>query len=234
MKAFILGNGPSINNVDTELLRGRFSIATNAIHKLYDRTSWRPQVLVIGDVTREHRAWVNEIVNLKADWFVDERSMRFLEIVTKNQGSQMWLRGDYKAWARSLVPWRQFEYFDICTHHNMGRNDWSKRPLMWHYPQICRWGGSTLMAIQLAVQWEYNPIYLLGCDLDFKPGNGNHFCDDYGDSIDEHQAWALNKVMHYAHELAFAQAQARGVEIYNATPGGALEAYPRVTLEEVL
>jgi len=62
MKAFILGNGPSINNVDTELLRGRFSIATNAIHKLYDRTSWRPQVLVIGDVTREHRAWVNEIV----------------------------------------------------------------------------------------------------------------------------------------------------------------------------
>jgi hypothetical protein len=92
--------------------------------------------------------------------------------------------------------------------------------------------------VQQAVLDGYNPIYLLGCDLGFKPGHGaTHFAPNYyppeqittPEGADER-----NRTLLLMHQLIKRECDERGVEVLNATPGGALEVYPRVSLEEIL
>ena len=103
-----------------------------------------------------------------------------------------------------------------------------------------------LVALQLAVFMGFSPIYLLGCDLGFKPDptqrkdapldlprvDPNHFHPDYGTpgcSADQ-----LNMNMRAAHELANRAAQRLHVQVYNATVGGELDIYPRAEFDRLL
>jgi hypothetical protein len=223
-RAFILGNGPSLRDTPLDLLNSEVSYAVNAIHLLYNTTDWRPTHLVIGDVTAAHRDWVHEGMRDN-----DERTRRFLDIINANPDAVVHIRGNYRSWATRLLD-RDVDYFSVCSHHSLGVGETleTKAPHEWHLPQICRWGGSVLMAIQLAARSGYKPLYLLGCDLNYAPGTGNHFADDYDEPIDAAKASALNAVIGHAHELAATQ-----WDIYNAGRDGSLEAYERVGLEEL-
>ena len=84
--------------------------------------------------------------------------------------------------------------------------------------------------LQIAAM-EYDEIYLLGCDLGYTPDRTqNHAIADY--TLD-----ASNKVvmdngnMQALHEMA---RRSSPVPIYNATVGGYLETYPRVSIMDVL
>ncbi len=227
MRAFIVGNGPSLRNTNLELLRDEVSYGVNAIHLLYEKTAWRPNHLVIGDLTQEHRDWVRQGGTDREDGRIN----RFLDIINTNTSAQIHIRGNYGVWAKPLLgPHNNVSYFDVCTHHSMGLDDTleDKAPSEWHLPQICRWGGSVVMAIQLAALENYSPLYLLGCDLGYTPGTNNHFTPDYDKFIVPAKADALNAVIANAHSLANSQ-----WEIYNAGVGGSLDAYERVNLEEL-
>jgi hypothetical protein len=232
MRCFVVGNGPSLAQTNLDLLSDEYSFGVNAVHQIYHRTTWRPSVLVIGDVSRGHAEWINER-RADPELLLDRRTLRFLHCVSHNPQADIRVRKDYDTWAGKL--WRRLEYFDICSHHNLGYPyDWSKAPAGWHPPQFCRWGGGVGMALQMAVLEGYAPIYVLGCDLGYVAGTANHFAPNYGDPIVDYRAQALNMVLDYAHRIAFREAKERGVEIFNAAPGGALEAYPRVRLEEII
>ena len=226
MRAFIVGNGPSLNDTPLELLEGEVSYGVNAVHLIYDKTDWRPTNLVIGDLDRGHMSWINDLRS--KPWFIDDRIDRFLEIIDNND-CKIHIRGAYRAWAERLLGDRDIDYFDVCTHHSRGITNTiaDKAPESWHFPQICRWGGTVTMAIQLAMQ-HYKPLYVIGCDLDYKPGTDNHFTKDYYEAIDADKAFNLNAVIANAHSLANSQ-----WEIYNAGVGGSLDAYERVNLEEL-
>ena len=228
MRAFIIGNGPSLNDTPLELLDGEVTYAVNAIHMMYDRTEWRPTNLVIGDLDRAHMSWINDL--RYEPWFVDDRVDRFLEIIDSND-CQIHIRGAYQEWSEKLLGKRDnISYFSVCTHHSRGITNTiaDKAPKSWHFPQVCRWGGTVTMAIQLAMQAEHKPLYVVGCDLGYEPGTHNHFDDDYYEAIDDDKAFNLNAVIANAHALANSQ-----WEIYNAGVGGTLEAYKRVELGEL-
>ena len=231
VRAFIVGNGPSLNDTPLELLEGEVCYGINAVHLLYGKTSWRPNHIVIGDVDREHSAWWWEIINKKCSWHVDERVSRFLGIVGANDAAQIHIRGAYVGWAKRLLGKRaNVDYFSVCTHHAYGKEWVGKEGAAgWHFPQICKFGGTVLMAVQLAVQKGYKPLYLVGCDLGYKEGRGNHFAEDYDpEFLSQEKADAINKTIKNAHEQANEQ-----WEIYNAGVGGTLEAYKRVGLGEL-
>jgi hypothetical protein len=208
-----------------ELLKNEVSYGVNAVHLLYGKTSWRPNHLVVGDITSDHRDWVYE--KAKPDHRID----RFLDIIDANGGSQIHIRGNYRVWAKPLLgPRNNVSYFDVCTHHSMGVGDdmEEKAPTEWHLPQICRWGGAVLMAVQLAALGGHSPLYMIGCDLGYEPGTRNHFTSGYDESISAEKAEALNKVIRNAHALAYVS-----WDIYNAGAGGTLETYPRVIFGEL-
>jgi len=223
-----VGNGPSLNDTPLGLLEGEVSYGVNAVHLIYQQTSWRPTDLVIGDLDRDHMAWIHDLRS--KPWFVDERTDRFFSIIDANADAQIHIRGAYQKWAERLLGERDnVSYFDVCTHHSRGITNTiaDKAPKSWHFPQICRWGGTITMAIQLAMQ-IYKPLYIIGCDLDYKPGADNHFIGDYYEAIDADKAYNLNAVIANAHSLANSQ-----WEIYNAGVGGTLDAYEKVNLKEL-
>lgn len=219
-RVFIIGNGPSLRHTRLELLNGEHCWAVNQIHLIYDITKWRPTRVTFAEMTAGSPDWWPKIW-ASYDVNVD------LEIQTFARDDAWWLKPELT----------ELALFNACTHH-----DWrpGKRPEAWHLPQVCRYGGSVPMTIQLAVLHGYSKIYLLGCDLGFKPGSDNHFDENYADThqiaentngINELRAWQLNGSRAAAHELA---AKVSPVPIFNATIGGDLEAYPRVGLLDIL
>jgi hypothetical protein len=120
-------------------------------------------------------------------------------------------------------------------------------PETWHLPGLCEYGGSISWALQLAALRGFNPIYLLGCDLYEYRGPSepdiNHFHPDYcpykvrkstGEEMIGPAEWErLNQRLILSHEIARRSAHEMGIEIYNATVGGRLEVYQRVSLAEI-
>jgi len=219
-RVFVLGNGPSLLKTPLELLKDEHCWAVNQIHLIYPKTSWRPTRVTFAEMTAGSKDWWPKI------WESYHQNVAL--------GIQTFARDDAWWMTKELD---KLTLFNACTHH-----DWrpGKRPDSWHFPQVCRYGGSVPMTINLAALHGYSEIYLLGCDLDFKPGNENHFDPRYADThqvaeqtdgIDWIRAWQLSGSRAAAHELA---AKVSPVPIYNATVGGSLEAYPRVKLEDIL
>lgn len=77
-RAFIIGNGLSLNNTDLSLLKNEYTFGLNKIYLLFDRIDWRPTFYVsVNPFVVEHFAQqiLNDIPSLK---FLDFASFRYL------------------------------------------------------------------------------------------------------------------------------------------------------------
>ena len=90
----------------------------------------------------------------------------------------------------------------------------------------------TYSALQLAVYMGFKEIYLLGSDCNYEKGVKNFA--EYRDEKHMNACVSNGERMIRAFEVAAKWAEAHDVKIYNATRGGMLEAFERVTLEDVL
>lgn len=225
-RAFVIGNGPSLVVKDLELLKDENTFAVNAIHLLYNQTDWRPKTVV----------WIDYTEHTNTE-FVEELA------VAADYGGRTILRYDY---AYMVEPLRKntlpfMHYIKLCNEHvavDVRTEDNLLPPTEWHLPAFCRYGGSVHVAMQIAILEGAGEIVLLGCDLGFvAPIDGepdpNHFDPDYGTHSD-FPIENRDATLIHAHELAKKYADGHRVKIYNATRGGLLEVYPRVTLEEIL
>lgn len=154
MRAWLIGNGPSLAHTPLHLLAGETCFATGRIHLLFDQTVWRPT----------HYVRVEESGIDIAAWADDVKAVLTC-------GAALYLsagfRGHYHDYnlRQHEQPGTRVEWVETCDgNHGCG----------WHLPRLCFKGGSLLVAIQIAISEGYEPLYLLGCDL----GN-RHFCDDY-------------------------------------------------------
>jgi len=198
-RAWIIGNGPSLTPQTLSLLKDEITFACGRINKMYYKTSWRPSHYVMAEARGR----------------IDEYEMRkdLKEIANKNTTChiQWGLKGIFNKNLQSKC--NGYELFYTCKH-GITNNP----PDSWHLPQLCHYGGSLFVAMQIATREGYSPLYLIGCDL-----VGGHF-DGYGNMRDDAELW-LN-----AHKIANNSRD----EIYNATIGGNLEVYPRVDIMEVI
>lgn len=217
MRAFVIGNGPSLLDTPMDRLRDEFTIALNRFDLL--NLDWDPDWWMLADVVHEDEWW---------DW--DALFARKSMFVMRDQDKQ-YLDG---------VP-ANVTFVERCDH--MGDN----KPEEWHLDTMpCEYGGGISMALQLAVTLGRNPVYLVGCDLYKYRGPDdvdiNHFHPDYceyktwrGKEWNPPEVWEkLNKRLIHAHEIARYSAALMGVDIFNATAGGALEVYERADINELV
>ena len=219
MRAFIVGNGPSLANTNLDLIKGEVSFATNRIHLIFPNTSWRPTHYVRAENPFESRKIAKQ----------DLKEIFRLGIVSYLNRSY---ENDWRDLARFEMPTSVVEFLpDSCSHTLMHYDD-PQSPLEWHKP-LCAFGSSLHVAIQLAVKLGYGPLYLLGCDLGYKEGKPSHFDPLYEIGFEEHlkPAHYANRDLLHAHQVANASSP---VKIYNATIGGDLEVYPRVDFEKLM
>lgn len=217
MRAWIVGNGPSLKNTNLDLLEGETSFATNRIFKAFDTYKWRPDYYVRLESIHPNRAAERD----------DLRNIRHRCVMYLHRGLKMSVPWD------TIHPQTVVELFHTCQHGYPYELEFHEHD--WHLDQgihsICNLGNSVTAAIQIAVVLGYGPLYLLGCDMGYVDGAENHFCDGYSDGYILRSAMDANRDALAAHEAA---ARCSPVPIYNATKGGVLEVYSRVRMEDVL
>lgn len=216
-RCFIIGNGPSLTIDDLERINKNNDItfAANRIFKMFPETSWRPTYYGVCDTTlfKKSEDDINKV-----------ESVKFLPL-------------DLYEIAREKNKYHVFSRFPFTFFNRSPR--FSGRINR----RFGEGGTITYHLIQLAVSMGFKEIYLLGIDFSFSFGIGtdgkyfedktvtkDHFGADKS-TIDVMPNLYLNLC---AYKKAKAYADKHGIKIYNATRGGKLEVFERISIDSVL
>lgn len=217
-RCFVIGNGPSLNASDLDLIRGEYSFAANSIFKIFSTTQWRPTYYMVQDAL-----YAKGIIKQVPEVKVQHRFIS-LNVMLKN-----------------------FYYSSHDIGFYLDRSDVENLPQFSGDFSIKSFEGYTVLysAIQLAIYMGFKEIYLLGVDHRYSAhkdskGNtvkservsSNHFFENQGKQV----IGPLPNLEYSgkAYEAANKVSGAYGVKIVNCTRGGELEAFQRIPLEDVL
>lgn len=215
-RCFVIGSGPSINQMDLEPLRREITFGFNAFFLVAERLGFLPTYYLVEDpLPAEDNA--SELNRLEGTTKILPWDLRYC------------LRPD-----ASTV----YVHFDRCysDHPEPGFPRFSPNAA-----RVVFWGGTVAyMALQLAFYMGFEKVYLLGIDLTYQvPANldgpvivsstqdGNHFHPQY---FGPGKRWHDPKVerMQASFEAAEVFFRNAGRELRNATVGGNLQRVPRV------
>jgi hypothetical protein len=233
-RCFCVGNGPSLKDTPLHLLENEYSFGLNKISDIYDKTPWRPSFYVNVTVLTTGAEWAQAAKKsmVQTPSFIDYGLLPYVLEATD---------GEF------FVP---DHIFPIVVHKAYRQHD--PDPSLWSHDiseRVSKFGSSMLTVLQIAVYMGFNPIYLLGCDLGWRPfgwgeADPNHFSEDYWGLArvhEEHKVIVSEGLANRytadarsSHVLAKKVCDPMGVKIYNATKGGDLEVYPRVDFMEVV
>jgi len=224
-RCFILGNGPSLNKHDLSALKGEYVFAVNSIYYKTDETDFRPTFFVVEDssVMKEN---IDRIRSYEAPF-------KFFPTIYKE-----------------LHPEDNSTYF-----FRMNRGFYEKSSLNYCIPRfsadaskVLYCGQSvTYINLQLAYFMGFTKVYLIGMDFDYEipsshkrtgdillsdTDDPNHFHKDY---FGKGKTWKDPKLERVAmnYRMAKIAFESVGRKIYNATIGGKLEIFDRVTYESL-
>ena len=160
MRAFVVGNGPSLSDTPLDLLKGERTFAVNRIWKIFDETDWRPTDYVRCELPEYDGGAVCEDIKKMAKF-----------------DCKLWVQaGFFRYAARQDIIFGVPVYpFLTCTGEKI--HDW-------HFDlgdYICGYGTVVQVAIQLAILQGADSVYLVGCDL----GQPNHFYGQEGINNDD-------------------------------------------------
>ncbi|MBO5488953.1 MAG: DUF115 domain-containing protein [Eubacterium sp.] len=222
-RCFLIGNGPSLNGHDLDLLKDECTFGTNMVYKIFDQTEWRPTFHCVSDSIYASKLGSELSEKVRSPLFTTERT--------------------YRRMRRKPV--------DTTYIHTIQSERYKVKGNIQTY---CMVKATVLsLATEMAFHMGFSEIYLLGVDCTNPHDKGGHFTENYAtkevaetdinriktrmktntlttQQIGEHIIDRSMEVYALLHEYA----QKNGVKIYNATRGGNLEIFPRVTLEDVL
>jgi glycosyltransferase involved in cell wall biosynthesis len=215
-RAFLIGNGPSLNKLDLTLLKDEITIGVNSIFLARERMGFLPTHYVVEDVfVAEDRADQINALRGTQKWFGN-----YLRYCLKPDPDTLWLNVRMR-----YDNYKNFPYFS----GDAGRQVWT--------------GGSvTYICMQLAYYFGIKDLYLIGFDHHYDipktaliEGNAitsttddpNHFDPTYfGKGYRWHDP--MVERMELGYKKAAKEFVRRGGAMYNATAGGKLECLPRV------
>jgi hypothetical protein len=216
-RCFILGNGPSLNPDDLELLRENNvpTFVSNNFFKLYGKTDFRPDYYVITDVLNleDHDVIFNE-----------SKTTCFISIAYRNHSANL-----DRVYFFEQSMWANYSYY---PYKPMFSDD---------IALVFECGSVTYAMLQLAVNMGFSEIYLLGMDNNFpllirhdgalveKDGTTHHFYENTNPT----QVCYTKDLFEAGYEYSKEYCRQKGVSIYNATRGGALEIFDRVDFDSL-
>ena len=218
-RCFVIGNGPSLNKMDLELLKGEVVFAANGFCLMYDKISWRPDFYFVEDhlVAEDRGKFIPS----------DDGSIKFYPI--------------YLAYAFEKRE-------DVVFYNHRPRISYPHGfDFSLDASEITYTGCTVLFScLQFAYYFGFKEIYLIGVDLDYQRPEDLVKTSDYGVPIYNMESDDPNHFnkdyfgkgfrWHEPQEDKMAQAFREagkvccdnGVSIYNACIGGNLDCFPRV------
>ena len=217
-RCFVIGNGPSLNRTDLEVLKDEVTFAVNGFFLKARDLQWTPTFYVVEDhlVAEDRREWINA--------FKGPRKLFPIYLAYCLEEGDDTLFFNHRP--RISYP----HGFDFSTDA----------------AEITYTGCTvTFTCLQLAFYLGFKEIYLIGVDadyelpkdveqskdygvgvLDMKSDDKNHFHPDYfGKGFRWHDP-QVNKMVE-AYQQARRVVDANGAAIHNATVGGRLEVFDR-------
>lgn len=215
-RAFILGNGPSLNRCDLRLLKDEITFGVNSIFLNYDKMGFHPSYYVVEDVlVAEDRAEQINAYRGPVKFFGN-----YLSYCLSGSQDTHWLNV-------------RFRYDDYPGFPRFSQD--ALRMV---------WVGGTVsyLCLQLAYYMGFSQVYLVGFDHSYTipedakiagtritsvSDDPNHFHPGY---FGRGYRWHDPRVdrMEKAYRRAKAVFESDNRMIFNATDGGNLEVYPRV------
>jgi len=223
-RCFLIGNGPSLTTADLDLLAGEKSIGCNMVYKVFDKTAWRPTYHCITESAYAKRYAREFADNIHTPFFTTKSCRKAMPVCPADT-----------VYAENLST------RDYYVHGN----------LLDYY--VTPFASVMVFMLELAIYMGFREIYLLGVDNTNSLRSGGHFIQGYENdevihanirrvqkqldaktlSAEEAGNYQVLRAQN-AYRLIGEYAKAHGIRICNATRGGNLEIFPRVTLEEIL
>ena len=217
-RAFLIGNGPSLNRTPMHLLRDEHCICFNRFYLMFERLAWRPRMyasvddLVARDIAEDLETTVLPQVDLAFFPDLHPYNIDFRKFLPDEE-NVYWLHLD------------KLGFSDELPYAGLNKT-------------------VTNVALQVLSYLGFDPIYLVGVDTDYelpksavqlsardvaatKDDDPNHFDPRYfGKGSHYHHPRMLETIEKYVEAKEFFDE--RGVRIQNAGIGGRLEVFPRV------
>jgi hypothetical protein len=220
-RVFIIGNGPSLNQMPLYLLEGEYTMAFNRFNLMFERLNWLPQFYMVTDdlVVKDMHQQINQEILPLVDYAffpdIHPSHVEFDKYIDHRE-NVCWLNTD-KPEFRTDLPY--------CGINKTVVNG----------------------AIQVAAFLGFTEIYLLGVDMTFadqkvkKINSRNWEADEHDPNHFDPRYFGKGHKYHNptVHEMLekFDEArnffEKRDVQIYNAGYGGKLEAFKRVNFDSL-
>lgn len=220
-RCFVICNGPSLRPEDLTKIHehGDVSIAMNMIANVYDKTSWRPTILLATDACVFHKANRTLVETCEAGLKCYQKT-DFLR--TKNvDGDIIYVSQKHST---KLLDSPKFSTDSSKVQYTIGTTAYEA--IEWAFYLGCR------------------EIYFLGCDMSYavnlnrdgsityNESGQNHFYakdKDFLSIVKPNPTWQLQ----IAYDAAEKFSRQLGFRIYNATRGGKLESFERVDFDSL-
>lgn len=217
-RCFIIGNGPSLTIEDLDKLGNEITFASNRIFNIFEKTGWRPTyyLAVDSDLIKYN---YETIKSIQAEYIF---LSNIYQIPPNDKSENIVYINEFAKFP--VNKWNDVSAFvseDVAKFFSIGYT-------------------VTFTAIQLALYMGFKEIYLLGVDFSYsivRDSKGritkNDNIKDYFDGKKYHSTVLnYNSVLH-AYEVAEQYCRNHNVKIYNATRGGKLEVFKRVSFDEL-
>lgn len=230
-RCFIIGNGPSLKGKDLDELKDEVTFAANKIYKIFPETVWRPTFYCVQDekvlLDMDCEA-LKDVTNQSEKTFV---RMQSFNLVQKNKIkllNSLYLPIMKSAYKTDAAPFANLHGFYVYDGDTV-----------------------TYATMQLAAYMGFDEIFLIGMDHNFPfrmNSNGvveindlsvsSHFFDGAENNYGENAAVMRSNNFEFvtaSYQNAEVYSRNNGTfRIYNATRGGILEVFERVSLDEIL
>ena len=218
-RCFIVATGPSLTLEDLYLIKDEITFGMNSLCGIFDKTDFRPTYYAIQD----------KVVFNKMKPYLDRYGISELLVGIANTHNIGFSDKD-------LDSHRDWIGFPLNASYHLGdmvyRDKYYVKYSSNAFKQVYDGYSITYSLIQLAQYMGFSEIYLLGVDCDYKKGRVNHIFE-YGDKDSEHHDFQYQRMIK-GYELLSRKKDELPFKIYNATRGGMLELFPRVTLEDIV
>ena len=220
-RCFIIGNGPSLTAIDLDSLKEEYTFAANRIFYIFEKTQWRPTYFCAQDmdVIRDSAEKFSIVEECVKHLFLISDCMHTVPISIRKSEKTLFFCPKYvKAHKKRL-------FSSDISHFISG-------------------GGTvTYSAIQIAVYMGFKEIYLIGVDHSYASASFNNnsiSLEDIKKSYFEGMPENIKISMPNTDNATISYLKAKeycrkhNIIIKNATRGGKLEVFERITLEEIL
>lgn len=228
-RCFLVGNGPSLNTQDITLLKNEIAIVATSFFRHPQAKQANPSYWVFADPS----FWIKP-----EQYFVPA----FRYALEKDISTKLFVpSGGFHFFANFI----RSPLIDLNFYRYDSSRDITK-PI--DFSQGIPQYGQNVMTVclMLALYLGCNPIYFIGCDRDYwnmtkedyETYSVRHFYEEPNPSkCSEHMPWeewlAAKARTDYEYEQLKRYANIRGIKIYNATPGGHFDQFPRVNYESL-